>query len=87
MTAEQVVLDTGTRSLIPPIDGLDEIDFLDAGNWLDRPELPDALVVIGGGYIGLEMAQFYRRLGSDVVVVEGTGQIAGHEDADIALAL
>jgi pyruvate/2-oxoglutarate dehydrogenase complex dihydrolipoamide dehydrogenase (E3) component len=87
VTAGQVVLDTGTRSLIPPIDGLDEIDFLHAGNWLDRPELPDALVVIGGGSIGLEMAQFYRRLGSDVVVVEGTEQIAGHEDADVASTL
>ena len=50
VTAAQVVLDTGTRSLIPPIDGLDEIDFLDAGNWLDRPQLPGRLVVIGGGY-------------------------------------
>lgn len=56
VTAEQVVLDTGTRSQIPPIDGLDEIDFLDPENWLDRPELPGRLVVIGGGYIGLEMA-------------------------------
>src|SRR6516164_5784400 len=45
-------------------------------------------VVIGGGSIGLEMAQFYRRLGSDVVVIEGAGQIAGHEeDADVASAL
>jgi pyruvate/2-oxoglutarate dehydrogenase complex dihydrolipoamide dehydrogenase (E3) component len=43
--------------------------------------------MIGGGSIGLEMAQFYRRLGSDVVVIEGAGQIAGHEDADVASAL
>ena len=84
----QVVLDTGTRSLIPPIPGLDEVDFLDAENWLDGAELPGRLVVIGGGSIGLEMAQFYRRLGSDVVVIEVAGQIAGHEeDADVASAL
>src|SRR5499427_6945511 len=87
VAAAQVVLDTGTRSLIPPIPGLDEVDFLDAENWLDRAELPGRLVVIGGGSIGLEMAQFYRRLGSDVVVIEGTGQIGGHEDADVASAL
>src|SRR5260370_23264900 len=87
VTAAQVVLDTGTRSLIPPIDGLDEVDFLDAENWLDGGELPGRLVMIGGGYIGLEMAQFYRRLGSDGVVIEGGGQIAGHEDADVAQAL
>jgi pyruvate/2-oxoglutarate dehydrogenase complex dihydrolipoamide dehydrogenase (E3) component len=87
VTAAQVVLDTGTRSLVPPIQGLDEVDFVDAENWLDRPVLPRQLVMIGGGYIGLEMAQFYRRLGSDVVVIEGGGQIAGHEDADVAAAL
>ena len=77
MTAAQVVLDTGTRSLIPPIPGLDQLDFLDAENWLDRAELPGRLAMIGGGSIGLEMAQFYRRLGSDVVVIEGTDQIGG----------
>jgi pyruvate/2-oxoglutarate dehydrogenase complex dihydrolipoamide dehydrogenase (E3) component len=87
VTAAQVVLDAGTRSLIPPIPGLDKVDFLDAENWLDRAELPGRLVMIGGGSIGLEMAQFYRRLGSDVVVIEGAGQIAGHEDADVASAL
>ena len=87
MTAAQVVLDTGTRSLIPPIPGLDQLDFLDAENWLDRAELPGRLAMIGGGSIGLEMAQFYRRLGSDVVVIEGTDQIGGHEDADVASAL
>jgi pyruvate/2-oxoglutarate dehydrogenase complex dihydrolipoamide dehydrogenase (E3) component len=87
VAAAQVVLDAGTRSLIPPIPGLDKVDFLDAENWLDRAELPGRLVMIGGGSIGLEMAQFYRRLGSDVVVIEGAGQIAGHEDADVASAL
>lgn len=87
VTAEQVVLDTGTRSIIPPIDGIEAMDVLHAGNWLDRPELPTRLVIVGGGYIGLEMAQFYRRLGSHVVVVESAGQIAGHEDPDVASAL
>lgn len=87
VTAAQVVLDTGTRSLIPPIPGLAEANFLDAENWLGGGELPARLVMIGGGYIGIEMAQFYRRLGSEVVVVESTGQIAGHEDADVASAL
>src|SRR5260370_34618404 len=87
MTAAQDVLDTGTRSLILPIDGLDAVDFLDAENWLDGAELPGRLVAIGGGYIGLARAQFYRRLGSDVVVIERGGQIAGHEDADVVAAL
>jgi pyruvate/2-oxoglutarate dehydrogenase complex dihydrolipoamide dehydrogenase (E3) component len=87
VSAEHVVLDTGTRSLVPPIDGLNTIDFLHAGNWLDAPELPPRLAIVGGGYIGLEMAQFYRRLGSEVVVLESGAQIAGHEDPDVASAL
>jgi pyruvate/2-oxoglutarate dehydrogenase complex dihydrolipoamide dehydrogenase (E3) component len=87
ITADQVVLDTGTRTLIPPIEGLSEVDFIHAGNWLDRPQLPEHLAMIGGGAIGLEMAQFYCRMGSRVTVVENAQQIAGHEDADVASAL
>ena len=87
VTAAQVVLDTGTRSVIPPIEGLDKVDYIHAGNWLDTPELPDRLAVIGAGYIGLEMAQFYQRLGSRVIVIEGAGQVAGNEDPEIAAAL
>jgi pyruvate/2-oxoglutarate dehydrogenase complex dihydrolipoamide dehydrogenase (E3) component len=60
VVAAQVVLDTGTRSTIPPIEGLDKVDFICAENWLDTATLPEHLVIIGGGYIGLEMSQFYR---------------------------
>ncbi len=87
IVAEQVVLDTGTRSTIPPIEGLDKVDFICAENWLDTAKLPEHLVIIGGGYIGLEMSQFYRRMGSRVTVIEGANQIAGHEDQDVSSAL
>ncbi|MEP6994488.1 MAG: mercuric reductase [Acidobacteriota bacterium] len=87
LLAGQVVLDTGTRSRIPDIEGLDRVNFLEAGNWLDRPKLPKHLVVVGGSYTGLEMAQFYRRMGSQVTVVENGEQITGHEDEDVALAI
>lgn len=87
VTAQQVVLDTGTRSLIPPIDGLAGVDFIHADNWLEKPELPEHLAILGGGYIGLEMSQFYRRMGSRVTVIEESDQIAGHEDEDVAVAL
>jgi pyruvate/2-oxoglutarate dehydrogenase complex dihydrolipoamide dehydrogenase (E3) component len=85
--AAQVVVDTGTRSLIPPIEGIDSVDVLHAGNWLDHSDLPKRLVMIGGGVIALEMAQFYRRMGSDVVVIEFLPQIASTEDPDVATAL
>jgi len=87
VTAGQVVLDTGTRSLIPPIDGLTEVDFIHSENWLERSELPKHLAVIGGGYIGLEMSQFYRRMGTRVTVIEESNQIASREDEDVAQAL
>jgi len=85
--AAQLVLDTGTRSLIPPIEGLAEVDFIHSENWLERSELPKHLAIIGGGYIGLEMGQFYQRMGSRVTVIEESDQIAGHEDEDVAQAL
>jgi len=84
VTAGEIVIDTGTRSLIPAIEGLDGIDFIDAENWIERTELPERLAIIGGGYIGLEMSQLYRRMGSAVTVIEESDQITGHEDKDIA---
>ena len=86
--ARQVVLDTGTRTLLPPIEGLDAVDFIDSGNWLEKTELPESLAVIGGSYIGLEMAQFYNRMGSRVTVVVGrSDHVAPREDEDVTEAL
>ena len=87
VTAKQVVLNTGTRTLLPPIDGLDSIDYIDSGNWLDHTELPEHLAIIGGGYIGLEMSQFYRRMGSRVTVVGGSERVAKTEDEEVSAAL
>jgi pyruvate/2-oxoglutarate dehydrogenase complex dihydrolipoamide dehydrogenase (E3) component len=87
IVAPQVVLDTGTRSLFPAAPGLLDVDSLTAENWLDRPTLPEHLVILGGGYTGLEMAQFYRRMGSAVTVVEQGREIAAREDEDVSLAL
>jgi pyruvate/2-oxoglutarate dehydrogenase complex dihydrolipoamide dehydrogenase (E3) component len=87
VTAAQLVLDTGTRSLIPPIDGLAQVDFIHSENWLEKTDLPKQLAIIGGGYIGLEMGQFYHRMGSRVTVIEESNQIASREDEDVAQAL
>jgi pyruvate/2-oxoglutarate dehydrogenase complex dihydrolipoamide dehydrogenase (E3) component len=87
ITANQVVLDNGTRSLIPPIEGLANVDFIHSENWLERTDLPKHLAIIGGGYIGLEMGQFYRRMGSRVTVIEESSQIVSREDEDVAQAL
>ncbi len=85
--AKQVVLDTGTRALIPKIDGLKDVSFLTADNWLEQTALPEHLILLGGGYIGLEMGQFYRRMGSRVTVIERNDRIAANEDDDVCKAL
>ncbi len=85
--AQEVVLDCGTRSSLPPIEGLDRLEPLTAETWLDGRALPRHLAIIGGGYIGLEMAQFYRRMGAAVTVIESSGSIAGQEDEDVAACL
>ena len=87
VTAARVVIDTGTRSRIPAVPGLDGVDYLTAETWIDRSELPHHLVVLGGGYTGLEMAQFYRRMGSRVTVVEERARLLEREDEDVAGAL
>jgi pyruvate/2-oxoglutarate dehydrogenase complex dihydrolipoamide dehydrogenase (E3) component len=87
VTAKQVVIDTGTRTAVPDIPGLDKINYIHSGNWLQRTQLPERLAIIGGDYIGLEMAQFYRRMGSHVVVWERGPRIAMKEDEDVSAAL
>lgn len=87
ITADQVVLDTGTRSAIPKIEGLDRIDYLTSENWLAHTELPEHIAMIGGGYIGLEMGQFYRRMGSRVSIWQEGPRIAPREDEDVSSAM
>ena len=85
--AKQVVLSTGTRSALPPIEGLEDVEVITAENWLELPELPEHLLIVGGSYIGLEMAQIYRRLGSKVTVVESGKTVAEREDPDVSEAM
>ncbi|MBA2377760.1 MAG: mercuric reductase [Rubrobacter sp.] len=88
VVARQVVINTGAKSSVPPIGGLENVEYISSENWLDHTELPEHLAVVGGGYIGLEMAQFYLRMGSRVTVVVGnSGQVLGNEDDDVAEAM
>jgi pyruvate/2-oxoglutarate dehydrogenase complex dihydrolipoamide dehydrogenase (E3) component len=81
--AKRVYLNTGTRPFIPPIPGLADVPYLDNDSLLKLRALPRKLVVIGGSYIGLEMGQIFRRLGSEVVVIETAPRITAREDEDI----
>ena len=85
--ADRVVLDTGTRSALPDLDGLDGVPFITAETWVALTALPRRLVLLGGGYVALEMAQAYRRLGAEVVVLQSGPQLAEQEDLDVATTL
>ena len=84
LTARAIVLATGAEPLVPPIPGLADIDYLTSDNLWDLRELPQRLVVLGGGPIGCEMAQAFARLGSRVVQVEMADRLMAAEDPDIA---
>jgi pyruvate/2-oxoglutarate dehydrogenase complex dihydrolipoamide dehydrogenase (E3) component len=83
----EVVLDTGTRTVVPKIPGIETVPFLHAGNWLDTNERPDHVLMLGGGVIALEMSQFYRRMGSRVTVIERNPRVAKTEDEDVSQAI
>jgi len=87
LTGDRVVLNLGTHATIPDIPGLAAAAPLTNVEALELDRLPDHLIVIGGGYVGLELAQAYRRFGSRVSIVEAGPQLAGREDPDVAVAL
>lgn len=84
ITADRVFLNTGTRAFVPPIPGLTDIPHLDNVSLLALTERPDHLIVLGGSYIGLEMTQIFRRLGSDVTIIHRASSVAVREDPDVS---
>ena len=83
----RIFIDTGSSSIIPEIPGLSTIPYLTNETLLQLTSLPSHLIVIGGGYIGLEFAQMYRRFGCEVTVVQKSSRLLPREDDDIADAL
>jgi pyruvate/2-oxoglutarate dehydrogenase complex dihydrolipoamide dehydrogenase (E3) component len=82
--AGAVVIDVGARAAVPPIEGLDGVRWLDNRKVMELSALPEHLVVLGGGYVGCEFAQMFRRFGAAVTVVEPGGHLLGREDEDIS---
>ena len=80
--APLVVIDTGTRPTIPPVPGLAGTPYLTNLTWFDQEVLPNRIIVVGGGYIGLELGQGARRLGSDVTIIDAGARIMQSEEAD-----
>jgi pyruvate/2-oxoglutarate dehydrogenase complex dihydrolipoamide dehydrogenase (E3) component len=84
LEGKRIVVNTGGRPAVPPIPGLDRVPFLDSTTIMELSALPEHLVVLGGGYIGLEFCQMFRRFGSRVTVVNRDGRLVLREDPDVS---
>jgi pyruvate/2-oxoglutarate dehydrogenase complex dihydrolipoamide dehydrogenase (E3) component len=84
LVGDQVFVNIGTHATIPSVPGLDGAGSLTNIEALELDYVPQHLIVLGGGYVGLEMAQAYRRFGSRVTIIEHGPQLAGREDPDVA---
>ena len=87
LSAHNIVINTGGRPLVPQIPGLESVPYLDSTSVMELQDLPRHLVVIGGGYIGLEFGQMYRRFGSEVTIVQRGSRLVEREDPDISDAV
>lgn len=82
ITAEKIFINVGGRAFIPP--GFEDVDYLTNSNVMELEEVPDHLVIVGGGYIGLEFGQMYRRFGSKVTIIEQGDHLLPKEDPDVS---
>jgi pyruvate/2-oxoglutarate dehydrogenase complex dihydrolipoamide dehydrogenase (E3) component len=87
LEADLVFINTGGRPADPDVEGLDAVSPLDSTSIMELGDLPEHLLVLGGGYIGLEFAQMFRRFGSRVTVVQRGKQLLPLEDEDVAAAV
>jgi pyruvate/2-oxoglutarate dehydrogenase complex dihydrolipoamide dehydrogenase (E3) component len=84
LTAAQFFINTGTRSGTPAIEGLNTVPYLDNESIMELDYVPQHLVILGGGYIGVEFSQMFRRFGSQVTVIQSGHQLLREEDQDVA---
>jgi pyruvate/2-oxoglutarate dehydrogenase complex dihydrolipoamide dehydrogenase (E3) component len=84
LSAKKIFINTGCRPADPRVVGIDQITVLDSTSIMELDELPEHLLVLGGGYVGLEFGQMFRRFGSRVTIVQRASQLLGREDQDVA---
>ena len=84
ISAEKIILATGARPTMPPIPGLDQVDPLTSETLWQLQDLPERLLIVGGGAIGCELAQAFQRLGSQVTLVEMQSQLLPRDDQQVA---
>ena len=87
LSAPKIVINTGGRPALPPIPGLADVPTLDSSSVMELQDVPRHLLVLGGGYIGLEFGQMFRRFGAQVTVLQREPQLVPREDEDVAATL
>jgi pyruvate/2-oxoglutarate dehydrogenase complex dihydrolipoamide dehydrogenase (E3) component len=87
LTADRIFINTGLRPAVPSVPGLESIHYLDSTSVMELDEVPDHLLVVGGGYIGLEFGQMFRRFGARVTVVDRNDRLLHREDEDVSEAI
>jgi len=87
LRANNIFINTGARPANPPVEGLDSVPTLNSTTIMELDEVPEHLLVLGGGYVGVEFAQMFRRFGSRVTVVQRDKQLLAREDIDVADAV
>ena len=81
---EKIFIATGSRPVIPPIRGLDKVDYLTSESVLKLRELPGSMIIIGGGYVGVEYAHFFAAMGTEVTVVELGSRLVSREEPEMS---
>lgn len=84
LSGKHIFINAGTRAARPKLEGLDEVPVLDNVSIMELDTVPEHLLILGGGYVGLEFGQLFRRFGSRVTIVQSAGQLLTREDPDIA---
>lgn len=84
LAADRIFINTGGRPATPAVEGLDEVSYLDSTSIMELDALPEHLLVMGGGYIGLEFGQMFRRYGSEVTIIHRGERLLAREDPDVA---
>lgn len=87
LKSERIFINVGGRASVPPMPGLDQVEYLTNSSMVDVDFVPRHLVIVGGSYVGLEFAQMYRRFGSDMTVVEMAPRLIQREDEDVSAAI
>lgn len=84
LSADKILIAAGSRPFIPPVDGVEDVDYLTSKEALELDEKPKSMIIVGGGYIAAELAFFYSEIGTEVTIVEMEDRLLAREDQEVS---